>query len=127
MTEHDADIRLRLGPVGNAEVLNRTHADHAALDLVSDMVRAEYRGEIALVSSFGADAVVLLHMISRIDRATPVLFLETGMLFPETLDNQRRVATDLCLSDIRLIRPDPVDLEMLDLGGALHTENTARF
>ena len=64
-----------------------------------------HRGRIALVSSFGAEAVVLLHLVARIEPMTPVLFLETGMLFPETLDYQRRVAKLLGLGDVRLIRP----------------------
>ena len=115
--------RLRLGPVGNAEVLNRTHSGHAAADLLADMIRCEYRGEIALVSSFGADAVVLLHMVSRIDPATPVLFLETGMLFAETLAYQRRLARQLGLSDVRLIRADPQDIDMLDPDAGLHADN----
>ena len=44
-----------------------------------------FPGRIALVSSFGADAAVLLHMVSRIDKATPVIFVDTGQHFPETL------------------------------------------
>ncbi|MEM1299482.1 MAG: phosphoadenylyl-sulfate reductase [Pseudomonadota bacterium] len=115
--------RFRLGPVGNAQVLNRTHAALRAEDLLADMIQCEYRGELALVSSFGADAVVLLHMISRIDTATPVLFLETGMLFAETLDYQRHVAEVLELREVRLIRPDSQDIEMLDPGADLHGDN----
>ena len=44
-----------------------------------------FNGRIALVSSFGADSAVLLHMVAQIDKATPVLFLDTLHLFPETL------------------------------------------
>ena len=115
--------RLRLGPVGNAEVLNRTHAGHAVADLLSEMILCEYRGEIALVSSFGADAAVLLHMVSRIDPATPVLFLETGMLFAKTLSYQRDLARHLGLTKVRLIRPDPQDIDMLDPDAGLHADN----
>lgn len=115
--------RLRLGAVGNAEVLNRTHAGHAAEDLLADMIRCEYKGEIALVSSFGADAAVLLHMVSRIDPATPVLFLETGMLFAETLTYQQDLAARLGLTDVRLIRPDGQDVEMLDPDAGMHADN----
>lgn len=64
---------------------------------------------IALVSSFGAEAVVLLHIVSTIDRRFPVLFLETGMLFPETLAYQQRVSAELGLSEVRTIRPGPED------------------
>ncbi len=52
-------------------------------------------GRVALVSSFGAESVVLLHMVSVVDRTLPVLFLDTRMLFPETLDYQREVSARL--------------------------------
>ena len=52
-------------------------------------------GRTALVSSFGADSVVLLHMASIIDKSLPVIFVNTEMLFPETLDYQREVAARL--------------------------------
>ena len=47
--------------------------------------RGRYPGRIALVSSFGADAAALLHMVAQIDTATPVVFVDTGQHFPETL------------------------------------------
>ena len=114
---------LRLGPVGNAEVLNRLHEDSPAEALLEHVIRCEYPGEIALVSSFGADAAVLLHMVARIDPGVPVLFLETGMLFPETLTYQQDMASRFGLTDVRLIRPDAQDLEMLDAAGDLHGDN----
>lgn len=77
-------------------------------------------GDVALVSSFGADSVVLLHMAARIDRAVPVLFLETGMLFTETLAYQRDVAATLGLRDARVLRPEPEDLFLHDPDGDLH-------
>ncbi|MFO7854073.1 MAG: phosphoadenylyl-sulfate reductase [Paracoccaceae bacterium] len=81
---------------------------------------ASHPGRIALVSSFGAESVVLLHMVSRLDSGTPVLFGETGMLFPETLSYQRKIAETLGLSDIRHLHPDPADLAAEDRDGALH-------
>lgn len=111
---------LRLGPVGNAEVLNRMHAESPAEALLENVIRCEYPGEVALVSSFGADAAVLLHMVARVEPATPVLFLETGMLFPETLAYQKELARKFGLTDVRLIRPDAQEVQMLDPAGDLH-------
>jgi phosphoadenosine phosphosulfate reductase len=105
-------------------VLNRVHAASTPEVLLDDVIRHQYRGGVALVSSFGADSAVLLHMIARIDRATPVLFLETGMLFPETLDYQRDLASRLGLTELRLIRPDPADLAGDDPDATLHRDNT---
>ena len=96
------------------------NAEHVGAD-ARDVLRAALDlGDAALVSSFGADSVVLLHMAAGIDRATPVLFIETGMLFPETLAYQRRVAVDLGLTDVRVIRPTTEDLFLHDPEGDLH-------
>ncbi len=113
----------RLSPHGNALVLERVHAESAPEVLLADLIRHQYPGSVALVSSFGADSAVLLHMVAGIDPATPVLFLETGMLFPETLAYQRALAGRLGLGDVRLIRPDPADLAGDDPDGTLHREN----
>ncbi|WP_025813201.1 phosphoadenosine phosphosulfate reductase domain-containing protein, partial [Komagataeibacter kakiaceti] len=54
----------------------------------SDVLRValtRLRGRIALVSSFGAESAVMLALAAEIDPAVPVLFLETGQHFPETL------------------------------------------
>ncbi|WP_323035349.1 phosphoadenylyl-sulfate reductase [Pararhodobacter sp.] len=77
-------------------------------------------GRVALVSSFGADSVVLLHLVSTIAPQTPVLFLDTLMLFPETLAYQRAVAERLNLSDLRIINPDREALFAGDPDATLH-------
>jgi phosphoadenosine phosphosulfate reductase len=58
-------------------------------------------GEVAAVSSFGADSAILLHMIAAIDRHTPIVFLDTGKHFGETL---HRSDTDACCA-IRKVEP----------------------
>lgn len=109
----DSNALLR----AQAEALNAKYADAPA----KDVLKAAFElGQTALVSSFGADSVVLLHMAAEIDRNTPVLFLETGMLFAETLAYQREVADSLGLTDIRLIRPSNEDLFLHDPEGDLH-------
>ncbi|MDA8747889.1 phosphoadenylyl-sulfate reductase [Litoreibacter sp.] len=80
-------------------------------------------GKVALVSSFGAESVVLLHMVSQIAPDTPVLFLDTEMLFPETLTYQREVADLLGLTDVRVITPSREKLMTHDVDGILHTIN----
>ncbi|WP_298290485.1 phosphoadenylyl-sulfate reductase [uncultured Litoreibacter sp.] len=81
-------------------------------------------GEVALVSSFGAESVVLLHMVAEIDPATPVIFLDTEMLFPETLNYQRELASTLGLTDIRVVTPDRAKVMERDVDGILHTFDT---
>lgn len=81
-------------------------------------------GPVALVSSFGAESMVLLHMVAEIDTATPVIFLDTEMLFPETLSYQRNVAEQLGLTDVRIIGPDRNEVLVEDVDGILHQADT---
>lgn len=78
-----------------------------------------FPGEIALVSSFGAEAAVLLHMVAQVDPSTPVLFLDTGKLFDETLRYRDEIAARLKLTDLRILTPDPKALAAQDDGGTL--------
>jgi phosphoadenosine phosphosulfate reductase len=81
-------------------------------------------GRVALVSSFGAESVVLLHLVSVIAPETPVLFVDTKMLFQETLDYQRELAERLALCDVRTIRANPARVNFEDPDGTLHQFNT---
>jgi len=73
-----------------------------------------FGGRVALVSSFGAESAVLLHMTAQIDPATPVLFLDTGQLFGQTLDYRKALAKRLGLRDVRDLRPAYADLATRD-------------
>jgi phosphoadenosine phosphosulfate reductase len=81
-------------------------------------------GQIALVSSFGAESAVLLHMLARVSPATPVLFLDTGMLFGQTLDYRRQLAKTLGLTDVRDLRPRFEDLALTDPAADLWRTDT---
>jgi phosphoadenosine phosphosulfate reductase len=74
---------------------------------------------IAMVSSFGADSAVLLHLIAQVDRNLPVLFIDTRMLFPETLAYQTDLAAHLGLTNVQTIRADAATLDAADPYGAL--------
>ena len=100
--------------------LNARYRHHSAISVVERALADPDTGSVALVSSFGAESVVLLHMVALVDRTAPVLFLETGMLFPETLAYQRAVAGDLGLSDVRVIRASPARIATHDPEGLLH-------
>jgi phosphoadenosine phosphosulfate reductase len=64
-----------------------------------------FQGRIALVSSFGAESAALLHMVAEIDRSTPVIFLDTGRLFSQTLLYRNELARRLGLTDLRTASP----------------------
>lgn len=102
--------------------LNARHAHHSATRVLEAALDDPQVGQTALVSSFGAEAVVLLHMVSVIDRTTPVLFLDTEMLFPETLDYQREVAERLRLN-LHVLRPDRDVTFLKDPNNRMHVHN----
>jgi phosphoadenylyl-sulfate reductase (thioredoxin) len=99
--------------------LEAEHGDKDGEALLRAMIKDAFPGRIAVVSSFGAEAVVMLEMVARIDAATPVIFLETGKHFPETLAYRRSLVAELGLSDVRDISPDPVELAREDAAGDL--------
>ena len=83
-------------------------------DVLVDLLHRVFPGRIALVSSFGVESAVLLHLAARIDRAVPVLFLETGKLFPETIRYRDLLVERLDLRDVRSVRPDRRVLAVAD-------------
>ena len=93
------------------------------LQFLEVMIKKEFPGRIAAVSSFGAESAVLLHMISEIDPTTPVIFLNTGKLFGETLRYRDRLQEKLGLADLRAIGPHPDDLRAEDPNGGLWNVN----
>jgi phosphoadenosine phosphosulfate reductase len=69
---------------------------------------------IALVSSFGAESAALLHLVASVDRHVPVIFINTGKHFEQTLAHRDLLASRLGLTDIRDLHPDPDELARED-------------
>jgi len=105
-----ADLNARLRNASPQEILRE------AIDYYGD--------SLALVSSFGAESAVLLHMMAQIDKDVPVLFLDTGMLFGQTLDYRKTLATQLGLTDVRDLRPSFADLATQDPNADLYKTST---
>ncbi|MFN3661691.1 phosphoadenylyl-sulfate reductase [Yoonia sp.] len=103
-----------------AERRNTLHRKSDADTILRHALEDVQIGPVALVSSFGAESVVLLHLAAQVDPAVPVIFLDTEMLFPETLDYQRQIATTLGLTDVRVITPNRNDVLREDVDGLLH-------
>ncbi|MEE3072357.1 MAG: phosphoadenosine phosphosulfate reductase family protein, partial [Pseudomonadota bacterium] len=94
----DADLAARVA------ALNARYRHHGATSVLEQALKDPDAGKLALVSSFGAESVVLLHLMSIINRHTPVIFIDTQMLFAETLAYQAELAERLALEDMRIIR-----------------------
>ncbi|PQV58867.1 phosphoadenylylsulfate reductase (thioredoxin) [Defluviimonas denitrificans] len=104
--------------------LNESYRHHSATAVLERALHDPDVGNLALVSSFGAESVVLLHLVSVVAPGTPVIFIDTQMLFPETLEYQRELAEKLNLTDLRTIRADRRDTDFEDPDGTLHQFNT---
>lgn len=102
-----------------AEELEAAHGSGSAIEILEAALGSVLAGRIALVSSFGADSAVLLHLAATVDRDVPVIFLETGKHFPETLRYRDRLIERLGLTDVRSIAPDPARLTEVDPNGTL--------
>jgi len=83
----------------------------------------DFAGRAAVVSSFGAESAVLLHMVSEVDKATPVIFLDTGKHFWETLSYRSMLIDRLGLTGVRIITPEAAELAAADPEGTLHASN----
>jgi len=118
-------LEAPLSPVAERVAdLNNRYQHHSAADVLAHALNDPQVGSTALVSSFGAESVVLLHMVAVADRSTPVLFLDTEMLFPETLQYQRDVADYLGLTNVQLITADREQLKLRDPDYTLHQNDT---
>lgn len=117
MTALKSEYRLALE--AGAQALD---AALSGLDAKGVLARAAeiYPGELCAVSSFGAESAVILHMIAQAAPDTPVLFLDTGKLFDETLSYRDALKKHLGLTDVRTLHPNPDHLSADDPGGDLH-------
>ena len=108
--------------LNNVNDILEAYAGLEGRDLIRTMAR-DYKGRIALLSSFGAESSVLLHMISEIDPSLPVIFLDTEKLFPETLAYRDLLIEELGLTDVRVVKPDAFDIQQQDPKGDLHASS----
>ena len=117
-------LEAPLAPVAERVAdLNARYRHHGATAVLERAMTDPQVGRIALVSSFGAESVVLLHLVSVIDRTTPVLFIDTEMLFAQTIAYQAEVAGKLGLTITR-ITADRAKLAFEDPDNTLHQFNT---
>ena len=94
--------------------LNQTTLAASAADVTSVARQKIATGRLVLVSSFGADAVVLLHLLAQADTKLPVRFVDTELLFEETLTYQRRTTAVLGLENVQVIWANPKYLRAHD-------------
>ena len=107
-----------------ARALNVQYGELETPELLDHVLHRLYPGKVALVSSFGAESSVLLHLIAEVDRDAPVLFVDTQKLFGETLRYRETLIERFGLTGVRTILPDPDDLATADPQGSLWLRDT---
>ncbi len=122
MGAHVDPTILPADAAGPAEAFARRLQGAAPREVIAAAAEG-FSGRIAAVSSFGTESAVLLHMIAEVAPALPVIFLDTGMLFPETLAYRDELVARLGLTDVRSIAPDPAEKAARDPDDALWSEN----
>ena len=104
-TDHDA-VRL-----------NRMFRGSSTQEMLEAVIKDGLAGDVTTVSSFGAESAVLLHLIAQVDPGLPVLFLDTGKHFPETLAYRDQLVAQLGLTNLVNLTPDAGDLAAKDETG----------
>jgi phosphoadenosine phosphosulfate reductase len=91
--------------VGAPDVPRAAAPSHVAesLRVLRRALLCDHAGRIAVVSSFGAESAVLLALVAEVDPRTPVVFVDTGQHFAETLAYRDELARALGLSDVRSV------------------------
>lgn len=106
-------------PVDRVDALRLAYGD-ASAEVALEATLAGFPDQVAMVSSFGAEAAVLLKMVADIDRDLPVLMIDSLLLFEETLEYQRTLSRNLGLRNVQVIQPLPEDLARVDPDDTLH-------
>jgi phosphoadenosine phosphosulfate reductase len=88
-----------------ASDLDRVLRDASPSEIISTALKTVGRDRLALVSSFGTESAALLKVMADVDPAIPVIFLDTGWLFEETLAYREMLIANLGLRDVRSIKP----------------------
>ncbi|HEY4774225.1 MAG TPA: phosphoadenylyl-sulfate reductase [Xanthobacteraceae bacterium] len=117
--EAAASARIELDTRALAAALDRWLAGAQPADILSQAVRLVGRERLAVVSSFGTESAALLKIVADVDPAIPVVLLDTGWLFAETLAYRDLLVEKLKLAEVRTIRPDPAALAERDPRGDL--------
>jgi phosphoadenosine phosphosulfate reductase len=98
----------------SAEELDRAVCGGSPAEIITAALRIVGRDKLALVSSFGTESAALLKVMADVDPAIPVIFLDTGWLFEETLAYRDQLIEVLGLRDVRSVKPSEETLSRED-------------
>jgi phosphoadenosine phosphosulfate reductase len=109
--------RIDLAPrftQADADALNARFAGVEAGEMLRQLFAEGTLGRVAVVSSFGTESAVLLHLVAQADRSIPVIFVDTLKMFPETLEYRDTLVAYLGIENSSVVTPDPAVLAAKD-------------
>ena len=106
--------------------LNEALAGADAGEILAHTIQRAFPGEVAAVSSFGAESAALLALVAEVDRSTPVFFIDTYKHFDETYDYLKELKRFLGLTHVEMVRPAADDLRVQDPDGLLYESDPDR-
>jgi phosphoadenosine phosphosulfate reductase len=80
----------------------------------------EFGRKLTYVSSFGAESAAMLGLIADVDQGMPIVFIDTGMHFHQTLHYRDTLGQVLGLTDIRTFHPVKDEVKAVDPRGVLN-------
>lgn len=116
----------RLAQQERVAELNADYGSLTAQEIVRTAASQLFFDRLACVSSFGAEAAVLLHMVSHYAASAPVVFLDTGKHFPETHTYVTTLIKELGLGVVVSAYPQKTRIEVEDPAGDLHGRDQDR-
>ena len=112
--------RIDLAPAftqADADALNARFAGVPIPEMLRTIFAEGLLGRVAVVSSFGTESAVLLHLVAAADPTIPVIFVDTLKMFPETLEYRETLVERLGITNSHVVEPDAAVLEAKDATG----------
>ena len=106
-------------PDQKVERLNAELRGKSPQDIIRVALREFGRG-LTYVSSFGAESAAMLSLIAEVDPAMPIVFIDTGMHFHQTLQYRDTLSSLLGLTDVRTFHPVKEEVKEIDPKGVLN-------
>ena len=101
-----AELASNEAPEERIQRLNKELREASAQTIIRAARKREFGDKICYVSSFGAESAVMLALIADVDPSFPVLFIDTGMHFHQTMQYRDQLIEHFGLTGVQTVNPD---------------------
>jgi len=101
----------------DADALNARFAGVEVGAMLAELFAEDSLGRVAVVSSFGTESAVLLHLVAQANPSVPVIFVDTMKMFPETLEYRETLTSRFGLTNSSVVQPDHAVIAAKDENG----------